>query len=209
MLDVITVGFERPWTMALLLFLTVSGTAVFGAAMGTWRGGMMPTFAAAKLPLAMLTTGGVAVLVNCGVARILGLRIACRQSLRLTVVAMASTSALLLLAAPVVWWLCRALPAAGMAPDRVHGVLCTVGIVLAAGAGAAGAAVLWQALGRFGRCPMLRKRVFVAWLLVFAAVGVQMTWSLRPFVGTSDRPIEFLRTGLDDGAPAAWAQAGR
>ena len=32
-----------------------------------------------------------------------------------------------------------------------------------------------------------------AWLVVFAFVGIQMGWILRPFIGSPDRPVELLR----------------
>jgi len=44
-----------------------------------------------------------------------------------------------------------------------------------------------QALGRHTRL------VFGCWVVVFALVGAQMGWVLRPFIGTSDLPFEWLR----------------
>lgn len=39
-----------------------------------------------------------------------------------------------------------------------------------------------------------------AWLLIYAFVGVQMGWVLRPFIGDPTKPAEFLRAG-------AWSNA--
>jgi hypothetical protein len=39
-----------------------------------------------------------------------------------------------------------------------------------------------------------------AWLVLYALVGVQMGWLLRPFVGAADQPVQFFR-------PDAWDNA--
>ena len=38
------------------------------------------------------------------------------------------------------------------------------------------------------------------WLILFAFVGIQMGWVLRPFVGTPNKPVQFFRQG-------AWSNA--
>jgi hypothetical protein len=35
--------------------------------------------------------------------------------------------------------------------------------------------------------------MLVAWLLVYAFVGTQMGWCLRPFIGNPDGPVQFFR----------------
>ena len=37
------------------------------------------------------------------------------------------------------------------------------------------------------------KAVFVIWLVVFGVVGAQMSWVLRPFVGSPDQPFTWFR----------------
>jgi hypothetical protein len=32
-----------------------------------------------------------------------------------------------------------------------------------------------------------------AWLVVYAFVGIQMAWVLRPFIGNPDQPTRFFR----------------
>lgn len=38
------------------------------------------------------------------------------------------------------------------------------------------------------------KVVFVCWIFVFALVGAQMSWVLRPFIGDPNRPFEWFRS---------------
>jgi hypothetical protein len=37
------------------------------------------------------------------------------------------------------------------------------------------------------------KTVFRVWVLVFALVGAQMSWMLRPFIGAPGTPVTFFR----------------
>jgi len=50
-----------------------------------------------------------------------------------------------------------------------------------------------------GAGPVARN-LFKAWLVVYALVGVQMGWLLRPFIGSPRAPVAFLR-------PDAWGNA--
>lgn len=48
-------------------------------------------------------------------------------------------------------------------------------------------------IGRIGPTPRKVKSVFRIWILVFALVGAQMSWVLRPFVGNPYLPFEWFR----------------
>jgi hypothetical protein len=39
-----------------------------------------------------------------------------------------------------------------------------------------------------------------AWLVLYAFVGIQMGWVLRPFIGDPFGPVEFFRRGAWDNA---------
>ena len=50
------------------------------------------------------------------------------------------------------------------------------------------------ALDQLGESTSVRaKTVFNIWVIVFALVGAQMSWVLRPFIGHPERPFEFFR----------------
>jgi hypothetical protein len=46
----------------------------------------------------------------------------------------------------------------------------------------------------------VHRRLFYVWIVIFAFVGIQMGWVLRPFVGSPDKPVQFFREG-------AWGNA--
>ena len=42
--------------------------------------------------------------------------------------------------------------------------------------------------------PKVGISVFRIWIVIFAFVGIQLSWNLRPFIGNRDMPFEILRT---------------
>jgi hypothetical protein len=48
------------------------------------------------------------------------------------------------------------------------------------------------------------KLVFRCWIVVFALVGSQMAWVLRPFVGSPDRPFSWLRPRQSSFLESVW-----
>src|SRR5205814_2992282 len=46
----------------------------------------------------------------------------------------------------------------------------------------------------------LHRMLFRVWLILYAFVGIQMGWVLRPFVGDPSKPVQFFR-------PGAWGNA--
>jgi hypothetical protein len=39
----------------------------------------------------------------------------------------------------------------------------------------------------------LRRKLLIFWILLFAFVGCQLAWTIRPFFGTPGMPVEFIR----------------
>lgn len=48
------------------------------------------------------------------------------------------------------------------------------------------------------------KKVFICWVVVFGLVGAQMSWVLRPFIGSPDRPFEWFRYRQSNFFEAVW-----
>jgi hypothetical protein len=48
------------------------------------------------------------------------------------------------------------------------------------------------------------KKVFACWIVVFALVGAQMAWVLRPFIGDPQRPFEWFRQRESSFFEAVW-----
>jgi hypothetical protein len=39
----------------------------------------------------------------------------------------------------------------------------------------------------------VHRRMLILWLLLYAFVGVQVGWTLRPFIGSPNAPVAFFR----------------
>ena len=48
------------------------------------------------------------------------------------------------------------------------------------------------------------KKVFSIWIIVFGLVGAQMSWVLRPFIGSPNEPFEFFRERNSNFFEAVW-----
>ncbi len=56
-----------------------------------------------------------------------------------------------------------------------------------------------------GHVPAARiKMVFGLWMIVFGLVGAQMSWVLRPFIGSPDQPFEWFRARGSNFFEAVW-----
>lgn len=170
--------------------------AVYGAVLAAWRSPRMAAYGAAKLPAVFLGTTGL-VSVFCWMAGLLtgaGLRYG--EVLEAVFTAMGVAGAILVSVSPVVLFLVfSGAPDAGTLDEMrfAHACLLGVHICVLGGAGVAGLATLGRALRR--RVPAgCRLRLMAAlWLAAFAVVGCQGGWMLRPFVGSPNIAVEFLR----------------
>ena len=68
-------------------------------------------------------------------------------------------------------------------------------VVAFAAAGLLGQNYARRALRRVldSKTDRLARPVFAVWLLIYAIVGAQMSWILRPFVGDPAQPVELFR----------------
>ena len=83
-------------------------------------------------------------------------------------------------------------------PDSQH--IHLMGICGAGMASLAGMRFLLKAYAPLILKEPLHRRMLLFWIVMYAFVGIQMGWLLRPFVGNPTAPVEFLR-------PDAWGNA--
>jgi hypothetical protein len=165
-----------------LVLTIVVGAALAGAAMGSFRGGAQIAYAAVKLPMALLATAVLCAPALSALSRALGRPSSLARDLALVVTALA-TGALVLVALVPLLLVARAMDLA------YHGsILLTVGCCALAGLGSIG--VLVSGVRRVSSRDV--GIVVLAFTLVFAAVGAQVAWTLRPWLvrpRTADVPF--------------------
>jgi len=152
--------------------LTIAlGGLLFGAAVGSFRGGVQVPIAALKIPLATLLTLAVSAPGFAGFAGAFGRRWSFRETLSIALGAGARASLVLLALAPVLWLAIDL----GVGHQGVRW-LATVAYALA---GLSALGLLLHAVGA-SRGRLATTLSFVG---LFLIVGAQSAWLLRPFIG--------------------------
>ena len=172
-------------TLAKAMILTIAfGGGVFGAAMGTFRGGEQILYAGVKLPIALLLTMAICAPALTALNRAVGRAGCMRRDLALVLSALARSSLVLAAQAPLVLLAVRA-------EASYHAVVLLV-VACCSIAGIVGLTLFLRGLNATQSSGLWT--VAPALFLVFALVGTQMSWTLRPFLLRPRTPdVVFVR----------------
>ncbi len=185
----------RPLVMAALLAL-VLGAGVFGAVLGSARGGAQLGYSALKLPLAVLLTLCLCVPAFAAIARALGRGIDLGGVVGLSLAAAGRAALVLLAFAPAVWF----------ALDRGIGYHASV-LLSALCYGVAGLSALRVMQSGLGR-DVRGVGILVCCAAVLLPTGAQSAWMMRPFIGRpSQAHVPFLRAKESSFADAVYRSA--
>ena len=179
----------------MVLFVCLA-TAAYGAVLAGWRSPRLALYVAVKLPVLFLGTTAIVALFNWILAMLLGTGLSFKTCVFTVFAAMTIGGWILLALLPVaLFFLLCAMPAAGSHDEMqfAHNAILMTHIVLLATAGFFGNAALLHGLRRLVPAASAAPRLFLGWILAFAFVGTQLSWILRPFVGSPFYPVEFLR----------------
>lgn len=179
---------DRPWWWLPLIVLCFS--PLYGAAMGSYHCDSpqriwMVVFSASKVPLLLLTTSLLCLPGFFVLSTVLGLRDDFRESLQAILAGQAAVSVALASLAPLTrfWYFSNG--------DYRDALLFNAAAFTVAGI--AGQLVMLRYYrGLILRNP-LHRLMLHAWLGLYAFVGIQMGWMLRPFIGHPDIPVTFFR----------------
>jgi len=181
--------------VARQIAVVIIGAGLYGAAMGWWRDPQQALFVAIKFPLIILLTTLGNALINGMLAPLLGLNIPFRQSFSAVVMSFAITSAIFGAFSPLIAFLVWNTPplAAGAAGAATYNFILLAHVSVIALAGIVGNLRLYQLLLKIGGSRDVARCVLVAWLAGNLFLGSQLSWILRPFIGSPDLPVQFLR----------------
>ncbi len=187
----------------LLLYVAViaAGAGAFGAAVGCWRGEGQTAFAAIKLPLIFLLTALGNAMLNAMLAPLLGLNLGLRQSLLAILMSFTIAAAILGAFSPVVLFMVwNAPPLVERAQSATtHSLILLSEVIVVAFAGIVANLRLVQVLRRLSGSVSISRKVLFAWLAGNLFLGSQLAWILRPFIGSPDLPVVFLRRTAFEG----------
>jgi hypothetical protein len=193
------------WSAGRMLLyggVIVAGTAAFGGAIGIWRDPMQGLYTAIKFPLIVLLTALGNALLNGMLAPLLGINITFRQSLLAIFMSFTIAAAVLGACSPIMYfvvWNTPALDGLTATAGTTHSFMFVVLVAIMAIAGIAGNLRLLQLLRQLSGRDASARRTLIAWLAGNLLLGSQLTWILRPFVGSPSLPVEFLRPNPFDG----------
>ena len=172
MLERIRAGVDLMPILRTMIAAIAIATAIVGAALGSYRGGVQIAYAAIKLPLVLLGTAALSTPTLSAIGAALGRRARFRADLALVISALAFGA--LLLAA------CTPLILLGRAIELSYHqmILGTVGIFAVAGVASLRMIVRSVAAEH---APGWRAAI-AGMCVVFALVGGQLSWALRPYL---------------------------
>lgn len=176
-------------TLRLIGILAVFG-ALYGAVMGSFGGdggprGLQMLFSASKVPLLLGVTFALSVPTFFVLMTLMGLREDLGESLRALLATQAALAIVLASLAPftLLWY---------ASTTDYSGSLLFNGVMFALAS-----LTVQRVLKRLYR-PLVQRDprhlgMVRVWLGVFAFVGIEMGWVLRPFIGNPAEPTEFFR----------------
>lgn len=181
--------------LAVCAVVIVAGAGLYGAAIGSWRGGWQTLYTAIKLPLVLLLTTLGNGLLNGMMAPLLGLNIPFRQTFVVILLSFAMTSVILGALSPIAWFVVWNTPPLGdrtslSAPE--YGLLQLTLASFTAFAGIVGNVRLLPLLKNGTKTADVAFRVLFAWLAANLFLGSQIAWVLRPFIWDPAGPVVFI-----------------
>jgi hypothetical protein len=180
------VALRRKLRDGVLTVVVLSG--FFGLVAGAYSGPAQAVAAAIKLPFLFFATFAVCFPAFYVVQVLVGSRLRLLQVVVLVVAALALTSVLLAAFVPITAFF--------LVSGANYYFQHLLNIGLAAVAGLFGMYALHDGLAvvceRRGVYPRKALSIMRVWALLFAFVGVQLAWNLRPFLGDRSRPFQLL-----------------
>ena len=179
----------------LVAFVCVA-CALYGAVLAGWRAPRLSLYVAVKLPALFLGTTAFVAIFNWMIANILGSGLSFKATVFTVFASMTIGCWILLGLVPVsLFFLLSGVSYAGTHSELqyAHNTILMTHIFILALAGIGGNVALLQGLRRVARPQCSTTGLFCAWLAAFAFVGCQMSWILRPFIGSPFFPVVFLR----------------
>ena len=179
----------------LFFIVIVIGSASYGAAIGIWRDPLQAFYTALKFPLLILLTTLGNALLNGMLAPLFGLNIGFRQSFLAIVMSFTIAAAILGAFSPLAIFLVWNTPPIAERANAFssHSVILLTHVTVIAFAGIAANLRLLQLLQKLSGNRKIGWKILLGWLAGNLFLGSQLSWILRPFVGSPSLPVQFLR----------------
>lgn len=172
----------------------VAGFGLYGGVVGLWRAPQQALYTAVKMPLLIFLTCGGNALLNGLLAQLLGAGLSFRQTAVLILMSFTIAAVLLAALTPIAFFLLiNTPPLASRASHLGHSITLLSDVLFVAYAGVVANRRLLGLLAAVCADSTAAQRVFWSWLAGNLFLGAQLSWVLRPFIGTPGLPLQFLR----------------
>ena len=172
----------------------IIGCGVYGVTLGIWRSPLMGLYVGVKLPILIFFTLACNAALNGTLGLLLGAGLGFRQSMLSLLMSFAVFALILGAASPIMLFLVSNLPSPDSEYSRIaHASYLLIHTFLIAYTGVTANVHLFKCLLSY--CPDKRSAIItlLSWLAGNAFVGAQFSWILRPFFGSPELEVAFLR----------------
>lgn len=177
-----------------LILTVVLGAGLYGTTIGIWRSPLQALYAGIKFPLVILLTVLATAAANGMLAQVIGLDISWRESFRLVLRSFAAAALILAGMSPVLLFVMfNAPPLQSPDTELAYHIVRLAHVGTIALAGIAANIKCYQLLYGAARSQTLARRILVVWLTVNLFVGAQLSWTMRPFIGTPYMEVRLFR----------------
>lgn len=197
--DRVAAGHRLPSLIAWMALSVVISSAGYGWTFGLWRSWLLATYVAIKLPVLLIVTTSLVMLLNWIVAQLMSSDLRFLQVAALTYRAMTIASLALVSLAPISALFALTWPPPAPREDLAHNLLLLIHVFFIACAGVYGNTSLLRGMKRLCRPGTSIWRLYACWLASNVVVGCQLAWILRPFMGSPNYPVAFLRENALEG----------
>jgi hypothetical protein len=174
-------GVGLPAKMRAMLVSSAVFLALYGAVLGSTHSALQALSSAVKLPLLFLATAVITAPTLYFFNILYGSSQALRQNIALVLTTITVTSVILLAFTPISLFF--------LLTTSGYQFFKLLNVAFFAIAGAIGVGFLNEGM----RIAGARGRVVVLWVVLYALVGSQMAWTLRPFIGAPSMRFEVFR----------------
>ncbi len=172
----------------------VFGCAVFGGVVGWWRAPEQAAWTAIKFPLLIFLTCACNAVLNGMLAQLLGSGLGFRQTSLLVLMSFTIVALILAALSPVALFVLGNAPSLASVDRKTgHSIVLLMDVLFIAYAGVVANRRLLRLLAHLCPAPGTARRVFWSWLAGNLFLGAQLSWILRPFIGSPNLPLQFLR----------------
>lgn len=178
-----------PKRITALVLVSFALIAVYGAFMGAFGGGAQAISSAIKLPLLFVFTGAICFPTLYILNQFAGAKVTAMQYLALVFAAITVCALILIAFAPI--------SAFFLMSSSNYAFFKLLNVAILAFAAFMGVRFLYTNALNLSKdsegSPIVRRRILSFWVVLFAFVGSQLGWTLRPFFGSPGMKFEVVR----------------